>query len=138
MANAIEDAGRVGSGKVEAEELIRQKEGHLCMRFYQRADGTVMTADCPIGLRAWRRRVRTMVALAATLLLLAFGLSAQPQSTRRTDFRLTRMQPLRALLDWIDPPCIMGTPAPPPSPRIAPNGQQPIGGELPEVQPEEN
>src|SRR5437867_12357765 len=33
----------------EAKDLIREREGHLCARFYQREDGTVLTADCPTG-----------------------------------------------------------------------------------------
>ena len=30
----------------EAVELINEKEGDLCVRFYQRKDGTVITRDC--------------------------------------------------------------------------------------------
>jgi hypothetical protein len=33
------------------------------VRFYQRADGTVLTADCPVGVR--RKRVRRGVLVAA-------------------------------------------------------------------------
>jgi hypothetical protein len=44
--------------KREAEGLINQTEGRLCVRFYRRADGTVLTQDCPVGLRALRRRMR--------------------------------------------------------------------------------
>src|SRR5262245_10819613 len=40
-----------------ASSLIREKEGKLCVRFYQRADGTVLTADCPVGTAAVVRRV---------------------------------------------------------------------------------
>ena len=47
----------------EAEALLVQKEGNVCVRFYRRADGTVMTSDCPVGVR--RRRVRRVVAIAA-------------------------------------------------------------------------
>ena len=39
----------------EAENLIREKEGKLCVRYYQRADGTVLTKDCPIGVAVVRR-----------------------------------------------------------------------------------
>lgn len=51
----------------EAEELIRRTEGRLCVRFYQRKDGTVLTRDCPVGLEA--RHLRRFVAVAATLVL---------------------------------------------------------------------
>ena len=31
----------------KALELIAEREGRLCVRFYQRHDGTVLTEDCP-------------------------------------------------------------------------------------------
>src|SRR4051812_40546956 len=36
----------------QARELVRQKEGNLCVAFYQRPDGTVLTADCPVAVNA--------------------------------------------------------------------------------------
>lgn len=45
----------------EAEAFMAARlAGDVCVRFYQRADGTVLTADCPVGVR--RRRVRRVVA----------------------------------------------------------------------------
>jgi hypothetical protein len=58
--------------EAEAEGLIIQKEGRLCARIYRRADGTVITRDCPAGLRAIRRRVvgfGIKIAAAAAFLL---------------------------------------------------------------------
>jgi hypothetical protein len=51
----------------EAEELIREKEGKLCVRYYQRSDGTILTADCPVGRRRRRFRRAGIGALAAGL-----------------------------------------------------------------------
>ena len=31
----------------EAVQLIQEHEGRLCIRIYQRRDGTVITRDCP-------------------------------------------------------------------------------------------
>src|ERR1044072_7537220 len=45
-----------GMSKQEAESLIASTEGRLCVRFYRRADGTILTDNCPVGLRAIRRR----------------------------------------------------------------------------------
>src|SRR5947209_3713165 len=50
----------------EAEELLRS-EGKLCVRFYRRHDGTVMTADCPAGLLAVPRRLTGAFLLVAGL-----------------------------------------------------------------------
>lgn len=47
----------------QAESLIRAKEGDVCVRYYERADGTVMTADCPVGVR--KKRVKKAVFVAA-------------------------------------------------------------------------
>jgi hypothetical protein len=44
----------------EAERLISEREGELCLRFYQRKDGTIITADCSVGMR--KKRVRWTVA----------------------------------------------------------------------------
>jgi hypothetical protein len=45
--------------RAEAESLVRQREGRLCVRFYRRPDGTLLTEDCPrAGRAAARRRAR--------------------------------------------------------------------------------
>ena len=55
--------------RAEAEALLRAKEGSLCVRFYQRTDGTILTADCPVGVRRKRRvRVAAFTLLGAGLL----------------------------------------------------------------------
>ena len=43
--------------RIEAETLIASTEGRICARLYRRADGSVITKDCPVGLRALRMRV---------------------------------------------------------------------------------
>jgi hypothetical protein len=50
----------------EVETLMRKPNGRLCVRLYQRKDGTVITADCPVGLRKVRMRLASgMIATAA-------------------------------------------------------------------------
>jgi len=43
--------------KKDAEALILSTEGRLCVRYYHRADGSILTDNCPVGLRALKRRV---------------------------------------------------------------------------------
>src|SRR6267143_1378930 len=43
--------------KFEAESFIARNEGRLCVRFYRRADGSIITENCPVGLRAIRRKL---------------------------------------------------------------------------------
>src|SRR3954470_21286957 len=50
--------------RADAESLVREKEGRLCVRFYQRADGTVLPADCPAGVRKQRLRRRIWASLS--------------------------------------------------------------------------
>jgi hypothetical protein len=62
-----------GMTKQEAENLIVNAEGRLCVRFFRRADGTVLTKDCPVGWAAVKRRVTRISAALASLL---FGILA--------------------------------------------------------------
>lgn len=55
----------------EAERLVTRTEGRLCVRFYRRKDGTMMTQSCPVGLRALKRRA-SRVASAAFATLVGF------------------------------------------------------------------
>ena len=54
-----------GMTRREAEALVTGTEGGLCVRFYRRPDGTILTRNCPVGLSALRRR--TAHAATATL-----------------------------------------------------------------------
>jgi hypothetical protein len=50
----------------EVEALLRSRTGRFCARIYQRQDGTVLTADCPVGLQKVRMRLAAgMVAAVA-------------------------------------------------------------------------
>lgn len=48
--------------RFEAEILIREHEGNVCVRMYRRQDGTVINDDCPVGLRTLRSGYRFMKA----------------------------------------------------------------------------
>lgn len=58
-----------GMTRKEAETLLNNSEGRLCVRYYQRADGTVLTQDCPVGWRALKMRVSGMAAAFCTMIL---------------------------------------------------------------------
>ena len=63
----------------EAEALINEKEGRLCVQFYRRADGTVLTRDCPVGVETLRRRaVRGVLAAVGAVCGLIAGLFVTP------------------------------------------------------------
>lgn len=78
----------------EAKSLIANTEGRICARLYRRSDGTVITKDCPVGLRAMRRRVARIAGAAfATILSLfggAFGQKANDDKSCRQQVRISR------------------------------------------------
>lgn len=52
--------------KNEAEQLISRSEGRLCIRYYKRMDGSILTRNCPIGLQAIKRRVKRVASAIGT------------------------------------------------------------------------
>jgi hypothetical protein len=56
----------------DAEALLRTTNLDLCTQIYRRADGTVLTADCSVGLRLKIARARRRIGWAASA---ALGLS---------------------------------------------------------------
>lgn len=53
----------------EGLSLIQEKEGQVCARLWRRADGTVITADCPVGMKQLlNRRTGRLPILAASLI----------------------------------------------------------------------
>ena len=74
----------------DAAALVREAEGKsLCVRFYRRSDGTVMTADCPVGKQAAQKKVARGVAAVAGSVLAFAGLhqlrrAAAPSDTPAT------------------------------------------------------
>ena len=62
-----------GMTKREAERLVVQAEGRLCIRFYRRADGTILTKNCPVGLRALKRRAAKIATACASAALSFFA-----------------------------------------------------------------
>ncbi len=53
--------------KKEAEDLLHKSEGRVCVRYYKRADGTVLTQDCPVGWKLIKRRVSQMATAVCSL-----------------------------------------------------------------------
>ncbi len=66
-----------GMSTFDAEELLRKSEGRLCVRYYQRTDGRIMTADCPRGLVAARLKLARVVAITAGMVISGFGYAIQ-------------------------------------------------------------
>jgi len=62
----------------EAEALLRETEGQICARLYRRADGTILTGNCPAGLRTIGRRIsRVAGATMSAVATLSSATAAQ-------------------------------------------------------------
>lgn len=105
-----------GMTKREAEQLIANAEGRLCVRFYRRADGTILTENCPVGLRALKRRLsRTASAALSAILSFLAGLGLYTALDEREPVRtmgtvvatpVRREPPLNTVMGTlaVDPP----------------------------------
>jgi hypothetical protein len=68
----------------DAEALLRETEGaSICVRMFRRADGTMLTADCPIGARKVRRRRAALATAGAGIVAVATAVQAVPALAHR-------------------------------------------------------
>ena len=110
----------------EAESLIREHSAsgqRLCARLYRRADGTVITRDCPVGLAALKARARRgwQRAAASIALLMATGtlFGVVNSRSQRNAQGLDELEPFKMVKSVINP-------APPP-PVAIPMGRCVMG-----------
>jgi hypothetical protein len=57
----------------EAENLLINSEGRLCVRFFRRSDGTILTKNCPVGWAAVKQRVSHVATAAFSMMAGLFG-----------------------------------------------------------------
>jgi len=107
----------------QAEDLVNASEGRMCVSFYRRADGTVITSDCGGGLRLATRRAWTFasaaVATIACVLLSPIGLGSSSRTTTQSPLDVKPPAPdvTRVLGDMPAPRAlrgemVLGAPAP--------------------------
>ena len=74
---------------LEAESLIARTEGRLCVRYYRRKDGSIITQDCPVGLRKLKAHAaRIKRAVASLVLGLLAGIGFHGAASRFGSFFL--------------------------------------------------
>lgn len=104
--------------RADAEALILNTKGRICAQFYRRPDGTILTDNCPVGLRAIRNRMR-WVAVFTSAAFVALGAFAGLRSAKAAGVSvrevqpfktMQNVQPVKALVDWLDP--VLTTPPP--------------------------
>lgn len=62
-----------GMSRKEAEDLLANAEGRLCVRYFQRKDGTIITQNCPVGWAKVKARTKTYVTAVFSLMMTLFG-----------------------------------------------------------------
>ena len=102
----------------EAEALMRETSGRLCMRLHRRSDGRILTKDCPVGKAALRKRIACAIAGGVALLLTglsrASAIANTPADDRDRSFAAFYETSKRRLLET-------GYFGPPPEPEISGN-----------------
>lgn len=70
----------------DAQNLIENREGRICIRLVRRADGTVLTKDCPVGIRKYRARAARYASAALATIFGVFSVSyGQQQEWKAPD-----------------------------------------------------
>ena len=67
----------------EVENLILKREGRVCIRMYRRADGTVLTKDCPVGFRAIQKRAARLAGASLAAILGLFSISLAQKDDKK-------------------------------------------------------
>ena len=113
-----------GMTRYDAENLLRLSEGGLCVRYYQRPDGTILTQDCPVGWARIKKRVSRFAAAAAALIIGLFTGLLMVATFGKTA-RVVKKIPIPFVTPTPDP-VIMGAIAMP-TPTTRPEGQNVVG-----------
>jgi hypothetical protein len=100
--------------RADAERLLVDREGHLCVRFFRRSDGTILTKDCPIGLRALKQKIgRIAVACISFVFGAGVGQVAQTLASRGAQgYVASEPEPWRLLKESPPPVTVVGGVAP--------------------------
>ena len=72
-----------GMTRYDAENLLRLSEGRLCVRYFKRPDGTILTKDCPVGCGKVKQRVKFITAATFSLIVSLLGTFFVISSFRR-------------------------------------------------------
>jgi hypothetical protein len=77
-----------GMSDEEAEDLLQVKGDSICISLYRRADGTILTENCPVGLKNVKDKLlkakssrNKLISIAAAAALFLLGLQGQAQNT---------------------------------------------------------
>jgi hypothetical protein len=94
--------------RAQAEALVGANEGHMCVRFYRRADGTVVTSDCKGAWKKAKRKLALLTSAAASVMACGIAVAATGDASHRTaTIPLRQFQPIRWCMNFFAPPSVV-------------------------------
>ncbi|NOT48667.1 MAG: hypothetical protein HOP17_13075 [Acidobacteria bacterium] len=114
-----------GMTKYDAENLLTVSEGRLCVRYFQRSDGTILTADCPVGWAKVKQRLSVCATAVFSMLMAVIAGLTTVSFLKNND--LVRRIPIPFATPTPEP--LMGAietprPSPSPTPKATPDGRK--------------
>ena len=92
-----------GMTREEAETLLREANGRVCVRLFRRPDGTVITRDCPEGVARQRRRKIATAAMVTAMFGVSGAVAAGGPGIQQT--QSTSSQSQKELADKVKQTC---------------------------------
>lgn len=119
-----------GMTRYDAEHLLRLSEGRLCVRYFKRPDGTILTQECPVGWAKVKQRMSIFAGAALSLIISLFaGLYFVPLFGKKVEFGRRFTVPFATPTPRNEP--LMGVVAmPSPTPKPKPTPAQEFKGEV--------
>jgi hypothetical protein len=97
----------------QATDFVQKIAGRTCLRFFRRADGTVMTQDCPVGRTLFESPPAGVTGLilfaflACFAFLVWFWYGTRTRDTNSGGRILAgpprQTEPMTTILEWLDP-----------------------------------
>ena len=127
-----------GMTTYDAEHLLQVSEGRLCVRYFQRPDGTVLTKDCPVGWARVKERL-SIFATASFSLVVSLFAGLYGSSLFEKKVQVGRLRPIPVTTPTPTPEPLMGDvmmgnfaiPTPTPKPKSTPQrefqGREAVG-----------
>lgn len=101
-----------GMTRREAEVLLVSTQGRLCVRYFRRKDGTILTQDCPVGAQKLAKRMKLAAWATAGAAVVSFAAATSAAAFLDAKACRAAVDAVRTI-DAVDVP-VAGGLAPPP------------------------
>ena len=84
----------------EVRTLVTTTEGRVCGRFYRRADGTMVTSDCPIAFDKLKFRLGLVASTIVGVFTAALGAIAIAAGADHSAFNFAEVPAVKKVCSW--------------------------------------